>query len=145
MDCCESRGTGTAAATEARAPFAHLPPNRRYHRRMNDHDRSNDRGPEGTQFLQLELSRWLEGQGRDEGHGIVRELLKRAIAARLEERLGERIAALGTAIADEIADDFEANLLIEAQIDARRDAKKSAIERAQSALRSEGKKSKKAR
>jgi hypothetical protein len=84
-------------------------------------DRHDDHGgPEGTQFLQLEVSRWLESEARSRGDEVVRELLVSAIRARLEERLGERLRALGAAIADEIADDLEASLAIEQRIDARR-------------------------
>lgn len=95
----------------------------------------NARGPAGADFLHLEVSRWLEGEARGMGDGIIKRLLEEAVRARLEERLGGRLAALGAAIADEIADDLEANLSIESQIDARRDARKRAVERAQSALR----------
>lgn len=100
------------------------------------HERERDRGgPRGTEFLQLEISRWLESEGRARGDEIVRELLKDAIRVRLEERLGDRMRALGAAIADEIADDLEANLEIEARIDARRDAREAAVSRAQQLLR----------
>lgn len=106
-------------------------------------DRGDDRregergrgGPEGTEFLQLEISRWLESEARSRGDDVVRELLVAAIRTRLEERLGDRLRALGAAIADEIADDLEANLEIEERIDARRDARKTAVERAQQVLR----------
>lgn len=96
---------------------------------------SSPQGPAGAEFLHLEVSRWLEGDGRAQADGVVKELLRDAIRARLEERLGSRLRAVGAAIADEIADDFEANLAIEDRIDARRDARKAAVEKAQKLLR----------
>jgi hypothetical protein len=93
------------------------------------------RGPAGGEFLHLEVSRWLESEGRGRADELIHSMLRDAIRARLDERLGDRIRALGATIADEIADDFEANLAIEAQIDARRDAREAAVERAQKTLR----------
>lgn len=102
-------------------------------RPMNDEtnqrsNEGNDGGPEGTEFLQLEVSRWLEGGARAEAEGLLRELLRGAVRDRLEARLGDRIRAVGAAIADQIADDLEANLAIEAIIDARRDAHRASSE-----------------
>lgn len=102
------------------------------------HDRRNDgreeregrerggegrRGPEGTEFLNLEMSKVMYAEAASLTREAARELLKDAIKERLRERLGTRIAAIAKLAADELADDVEANLAIEALIASRKQAR----------------------
>src|ERR1019366_9807600 len=85
------------------------------------HDRRDEhRGPPGTQFLDLEISKVIEARAWDLVRGAADELLKEAIVERLRERMGPRIREIGRAAADLAADDIEGNLEIEARIAARR-------------------------
>jgi len=82
------------------------------------------RGPPGTDWLDLEMSKVLQGAAERLARGAAEEILKDAIKARLLERLGPRLEAIGRLVADQLADDVEANLDIEARIAARREARR---------------------
>lgn len=80
------------------------------------------RGPEGTEFLDLEISQVLFAQASEVAKDAALDLMREAMRERLRERLGDRLRALGRLAADELADDFEANLEIEARIAARKES-----------------------
>jgi hypothetical protein len=92
-------------------------------------DRSNERGGRGgppeTQWLDLEITKVIQGRAEALVRAAAEEILKDAMKARLLERLGPRLQAVGRLVADELADDIEANLDIEARIAARREARRS--------------------
>ena len=106
-------------------------------------DRNGDRprddhqggGPPETDWLDLEISKLIEGKAEDVVRLAIDELLADHIKARLMERLGPRLQAVGKIVADRLADDIEANLDIEARIDARREARRSAGAQIAEALR----------
>src|SRR3954470_20165227 len=85
-----------------------------------DHDRG---GPEGTEFLDLELSKVIQARGSALAREAAEELIKESVKARLKERLGERLAEVGRIAADELVDAIETNLSIEALIAARREGR----------------------
>jgi hypothetical protein len=103
-------------------------------RRMEHDDRHRDGqrdqrperrdGPDGTGFLDLEISRLIHEEGRRLARDAARQLLAEAILARLRERLGDRLSAVGAMIADELADDVETNLGIEERIEARKESRR---------------------
>jgi hypothetical protein len=82
-------------------------------------------GAEGTEFLDLEISRVLHGRAQSMARGAAEEIIRDAIKARLKERIGAQLEALGRIVGDELADDIEANLEIEARIAARRELRES--------------------
>ena len=95
-------------------------------------DRSNERrgdrgggGPPETQWLDLEITKVIQGRAEALVRAAAEEILRDAMKARLLERLGPRLQAVGRLVADELADDIEANLDIEARIAARREARRS--------------------
>jgi hypothetical protein len=89
----------------------------------HEHGGGEHRGPPETGWLDLELSKVIEGQAERIAREGVEELLKFHIKARLLERLGPRLEAIGRLVADQLVDDMEANLDIEARIAARRQAR----------------------
>ena len=98
------------------------------------HDREH-RGPIGTEFLDLEISKVAYAEASSLTREAIRVIIKEAIEARLRERLGPRLEALGRIAADELADDLDANLDIEARIAARRDKHQSTENRVREAMR----------
>jgi hypothetical protein len=74
------------------------------------------RGPEGTEWLDLELSKVLSARADALTRGVAEELIRDAIKERLRERLGPRLEAIGRHAADKLADAAEASLDIEARI-----------------------------
>ena len=82
------------------------------------------RGPPDTAWLDLEMSKVLEGLAENLSRRAGEEILLYYIKQRLMERIGPRLQALGTLVADRLADDIEANLDIEARIAARREARR---------------------
>jgi histone H3/H4 len=93
-----------------------------------------ERGPEGTEFLDLEISKVLYEEAAGLTRAAVRDILREAIAKRLRERLGDRLEAIARLAADELADDVEANLDIEARIAARRQTRAARDAAVQDAL-----------
>jgi hypothetical protein len=77
-------------------------------------------GPEGTDFLDLEISKVILGEAESMTRQVYGELLREAIRERLRERLGDQITAVGRLAADILADDIEANLGIERLIEQRK-------------------------
>ncbi len=100
-------------------------------------------GPEGTDFLDLELSQMLAGMARGLAKEAAVEVLRELIHAEIKQRLGDRLAALAKLTAADLVEDFEANLEIEAAIEERQLAKALLDEQARAALRAPAKKSKK--
>jgi hypothetical protein len=98
----------------------------------HDHDR---RGPVGTEFLDLEISKVAYAEASSLTREAARAIIKSAIEARLRERLGARLEALGRIAADELADDVEANLDIEARVAARRDRRQATEDRVREAMK----------
>ena len=96
------------------------------------------RGPPDTAWLDLEMSKVLEGVAENLVRRAGEEILLYYIKQRLMERIGPRLQALGTSVADRLADDIEANLDIEARIAARREARKATDGRIADALRGVG-------
>lgn len=92
-------------------------------------DRERGGGPEGTEFLQLEMSRVLYGEARELARDAARELIREAIRERLRQRVGDRLRAVGVLVADELAGELEANLDIERRIDAQRRTKQAIEEK----------------
>jgi hypothetical protein len=87
-------------------------------------------GLEGTEFLDLEISKVIYGEAESLARDAARSILRSAIEARLRERLGAKLEALGRLAADDLADDVEANLAVEATIASRREGRKSTEARA---------------
>ncbi len=81
-------------------------------------------GPEGTEFLQLEMSRVMYGEAQAMSREAMRDLLREAIRERLRQRVGDRLRAVGVLVADELAEELEANLAIEQRIDAQKRRKR---------------------
>ena len=94
----------------------------------------HDHGPEGTGFLELELSRMLAGKASEMVRDAFGDLLREALREALHARLGDRIAALADVVAEDFAADVEANLAIEQTIDQRRSLKAEVGERARKAF-----------
>jgi hypothetical protein len=92
------------------------------------HDR-HDNGPEGTDFLDLEISRVLFNAADEMTRDAAREIMRDAIRERLRARLGDKLKALGELAADMLADDIEANLAIEDAIEHRKQARKDLDDR----------------
>jgi hypothetical protein len=90
------------------------------------HDGHHHGGPEGTEFLDLEMSKVIHGEAGSLAREAARSILRSAIEARLRERLGDKLEALGRLAADDLVADLEANLAIEATIASRREARSSA-------------------
>lgn len=113
--------------------------------RDSGHERSGGRsGPEGSHFLDLEITRMLYGQAEKIAMEAARDIVKEAITARLRERMGDELEAIAVVAADAIADDFEANRRIEEVLEARRDERRDLKQRIHEAVReSRGGKSKK--
>ena len=88
-----------------------------------------DGGPEGTEFLQLEISQVLYGDARSAAREAARDLLREAIRERLRQRVGDRLRAIGVLVADELADELETNVAIEQRIDAQRRRKEEIEEK----------------
>lgn len=86
-------------------------------------------GPEGTEFLQLEISQMLYGDAREAARGAVGDLLREAIRERLRQRVGDRLRAIGVLVADELADELETNIAIEQRIDAQRRRKQDVADK----------------
>jgi len=84
-----------------------------------DRRREGEGGPQGTEFLELELSRMLLSRASEVAQEAAIELMREALKERLRERIGGELAAIGRLAADELADDVAANLEIEARIVAR--------------------------
>ncbi len=91
-------------------------------------------GPEGTHFLDLEVSKVLYGEAEALTREAARELLKDAIKERLRARLGPRLEAIARIAADELADDIEANLAVETIVAERRHARAGREEAIRKAL-----------
>jgi hypothetical protein len=103
-----------------------------HHHHHGDHDHHHHGGrggPEGTEFLDLEISKVIEGRAATLVRSAADELLKEALKARLRERMGARFDAIARTAVDEFLDDVEANLAIESIINARREARRNAKER----------------
>jgi hypothetical protein len=92
------------------------------------------RGPEGTEFLDLEMSRVLFGEAEGLAREAARDLLREALKARLRERLGPRLEAIAHVAADALADDVEANLGIEDLIRTHRERRRDTEEKLRAAL-----------
>ncbi|MDI3282286.1 hypothetical protein [Polyangium sp. 15x6] len=91
-------------------------------------------GPEGTDFLDLEVSKVLYSEAAALTRAAAREILKDAIKERLRARLGPRLEAIARIAADELADDIEANLAIESVVEGRRHARAAREEAIRKAL-----------
>jgi hypothetical protein len=89
------------------------------------HDHDDRHGPEGTEFLDLEISRVIFEGARRLVRDVAMDIVRDAMRERLQERLGDRLAAAGRLAADELADDVETNLEIESRIAARRTQRES--------------------
>jgi hypothetical protein len=76
-------------------------------------------GPPGSEWLELEISKVLEGIAERHVRRMAEELIKDAMKARLKERIGAQLEEIGRRAADQLADDMIANLEIEAKIQAR--------------------------
>jgi len=104
----------------------------------HDHDgKHGDQGrggPEGTQFLDLEISRVLFGEAENLAREAVRDLLRESLRDRLRERLGTRLEALAHVAADALAEEVEANLGIESIIRDQSAKKRDIEERLRAAL-----------
>jgi hypothetical protein len=98
------------------------------------HQGHEDRGPEGTEFLDLEMSRVLFGEAEGLAREAARDLLRDALKERLRERLGPRLQAIAHVAADALADDVEANLGIEDLIRAHGERRRNVEERLRAAL-----------
>lgn len=116
-----------------------------HHHHHHDHDHCDHHhhdgarpGPEGTAFLDLEISKVLLGESGAIVKQAAMDLVREAARERLRERLGDRLAAVGRLAADELADDLEANLEIEQRISARKEKAGSLEERLREALASPG-------
>lgn len=109
----------------------------RRHRGGPRHERGGGgaRGPEGSEFLDLEPTRALLGAASGMAKDVVIDLLRAAVRKRLEERLGAEIERIGFAAADVLADDFEANRRIEAVLEDRKSSRKDLEERLAQSLR----------
>jgi hypothetical protein len=83
-------------------------------------------GPNGTDFLDLEISQVLYSEAEKLTRDVVGDILRDAIELRLRERLGDKLGAIGRLAADALADDVEANLAIEQRIQQHRDHRRSA-------------------
>ncbi len=83
------------------------------------------RGPPETEWLDLEMSKVIEGLAERLARKGGEEILLYYIKLRLMERIGPRLQAVATLAADRLADDIEANLEIEARIAARREARRA--------------------
>ncbi|MGE3669176.1 MAG: hypothetical protein AB7K71_05925 [Polyangiaceae bacterium] len=110
------------------------------HHHHEDHHHRGDReprerGPEGTEFLDLEPTRLLLGAASGVAKEVMIDLLRAAVRRRLEERLGAEIERIGSAAADILVDDFEANRRIEAVLEERRSSRKGLEERLAASLR----------
>ena len=90
-------------------------------------------GPQGTEWLDLEISRVLSARADEMTRSVAEEILRDAIKVRLRERLGDRLEAIGRAAADKLADGVEASLDIEARIAAHAEALRPTKDRAQAA------------
>jgi hypothetical protein len=104
----------------------------------DDHDdRRRGGGPEGTEFLDLEITRVLYGEAEKLARESVRDILRGALQARLRERLGARLEALARVAADALADEVETNLRIEELVRAQAAKKKDVEERVRAAMASD--------
>ena len=92
-------------------------------------------GAQGTEFLDLEISKVLFGRAQSMARSVAEEIIRDAIKARLKERLGARLSAIGHLAADELMVDIEANLDIEARIAARNQARRAMDGEIASAIR----------
>ncbi len=109
------------------------------HHHHHDHDHDHGaHGPEGSEFLDLEISQMLLGMAQNIARDVALDLIREAARERLSERLGDRLAEVGRLAADEMADDVEANLEIEGSIGARRERASTLRQRLEEALRSPG-------
>ena len=63
-------------------------------------ERGGTGGPQGTDFLDLEISQVLYGEAAGVAREAFRELLKDAVKVRLKERFGSKIEALAKIAAD---------------------------------------------
>jgi len=100
------------------------------------HEHSEGHGPEGTEFLDLEISQVLLGEAGAIAKQVALDLVREAARERLRERMGDRLAAIGQLAADELVDDVETNLEIEALIGARMEQAGALEERLRQALAS---------
>ncbi len=102
---------------------------RRHHHDHHDHHRHDGggdrRGPPESEWLQLEMSKVLQGSAEGMARAAAEEIIRDAIKARLRERLGPRLEAVGRLVADQLADDVEQNLDIEGRIGARSEARRA--------------------
>ncbi len=108
------------------------------HHHHDDHHRDGARaarGPQDTEFLDLEPTRVLLGAASGLAKDVVIDLLREAVRKRLQERLGSEIERIGFAAADVLADDFEANRRIEAVLEERRSTRKELEDRLAESLR----------
>ncbi|MFO0551531.1 MAG: hypothetical protein U0271_24300 [Polyangiaceae bacterium] len=81
-------------------------------------------GPQGSEFLDLEISRVLYSEASALARDAVRDILREAIRERIRSRMGQELEAIARIAADELVDDVTANLGIERQISARRDERR---------------------
>jgi hypothetical protein len=86
-------------------------------------------GPQGSEFLDLEISQVLLSEANRLARGAALDIVREAMRERLQERLGAKLEAVGRLAADELADDVEANLEIEARFVRRREQRESLEER----------------
>lgn len=98
-----------------------------------------DAGPQGTEFLDLEISRVLFGEAEGLARESVRDILRGALQERLRARLGNRLEAIAHLAADALADEIEANLGIERIVRSQGERKRDVEERLRIALTREEK------
>lgn len=104
-----------------------------------DHGGGRDqRGPENTEFLDLEPTRMLLSLASGLSRSVAEDILRGAIRKRLEERLGPELERIGRVAADLLADDFEANLRIERAIEDHKSTRQNLEQRLVAALAAEG-------
>ena len=111
-----------------------------HHDHHHDHHAGDDRrdsrggGPEGTEFLELEITQMLATKAHELAQEASLDLLRSAIRSQLEQRLGPELDAIARVAADSVVADFDANRQIEALIANHRELKQSLLQQYQEAL-----------
>jgi hypothetical protein len=100
------------------------------------HDERRPRGPEGTEFLDLEITKVLAAEAEGLAREAARELVREALRERLRERIGPELERIGHLAADRLADDLEANLAIEDVIVERKEKRRAQDESFRAAMSS---------
>ncbi len=112
---------------------------RGHHERQHAHGRDGGHhGPDGTHFLDLEISKVIYGEAASLTRDAARSILRGAIEARLREHLGAQLEEIGRIAADELIEDFQANVAIEDGIASRRDSRKATESRVREVLLQRG-------